>query len=312
MYCKNTMSVVEHSIRYFHSYHDDVIKWKHFPRYWPFVRRIHRSPVNSPHKGQWRGALMFSLIWTWINNWVNNLEAGDLRRHRAHCDVSVIWHGLYFVNHFVHNLHLTTSQGSPDVRRPVYVVMIVTTQKEVVNWKRFPHFGPFVSRIHRSLVDSLHKVPVMMTFDVSLMLVGIKFWTNIRLPGNIGRHEAHVISPLSLLWMTWRQIGTRPSTTFLPTITVRILVNSTSIDPWNRFKSISDVLPLPSKPGHRLNIKTVFPRYGITMSKIRRSWDRLILNLGDPYTDKTLCLYWDGTQVSVRVQRKIFISSEWV
>ena len=37
--------------------HDEVIKWKHFPRYWPFVRGIHRSPVNSPHKGQWRGAL---------------------------------------------------------------------------------------------------------------------------------------------------------------------------------------------------------------------------------------------------------------
>ena len=32
-------------------YHDDVIKWKHFPRYWPFVRGIHRSPVNFPHKG---------------------------------------------------------------------------------------------------------------------------------------------------------------------------------------------------------------------------------------------------------------------
>ena len=32
--------------------HDDVIKWKHFPRYWSFVRGIHRSPVNSPHKGQ--------------------------------------------------------------------------------------------------------------------------------------------------------------------------------------------------------------------------------------------------------------------
>ena len=42
--------------------HDDVIKWKHFPRNWPFVRGIHRFPVNSPHKGQWRGALMFSLI----------------------------------------------------------------------------------------------------------------------------------------------------------------------------------------------------------------------------------------------------------
>ena len=32
--------------------HDDVIKWKHFPRYWPFVRLIHRSPVYFPHKGQ--------------------------------------------------------------------------------------------------------------------------------------------------------------------------------------------------------------------------------------------------------------------
>ena len=42
--------------------HDDIIKWKHFPRYWTFVRRITRSPVNSPHKGQCRGALMFSLI----------------------------------------------------------------------------------------------------------------------------------------------------------------------------------------------------------------------------------------------------------
>ena len=38
---------------------DDVIKWRHFPRYWPFVRGIHRSLVNSTHKGQWRGALMF-------------------------------------------------------------------------------------------------------------------------------------------------------------------------------------------------------------------------------------------------------------
>ena len=28
------------------------------------------SPVNSPHKGQWRGALMFSLVCVWINGWV--------------------------------------------------------------------------------------------------------------------------------------------------------------------------------------------------------------------------------------------------
>ena len=42
--------------------HDDIIKWKYFPRYWPFVRGIHRSLANSPHKGQWRGALMFSSV----------------------------------------------------------------------------------------------------------------------------------------------------------------------------------------------------------------------------------------------------------
>ena len=74
-------------------FHDDVIKWKHFPRYWPFVRGIHRSPVNSPHKGQWRGAVIFSLICLWINGWVNNREAGDLRLYRAHYDVIVmLWH----------------------------------------------------------------------------------------------------------------------------------------------------------------------------------------------------------------------------
>ena len=74
--------------------HDDVIKWKHFPRYWPFVRGIHRSPVNSSHKGQWGRALMFSLTCAWINGWVNNGEAGALRRNRAHYNVTVLhwWH----------------------------------------------------------------------------------------------------------------------------------------------------------------------------------------------------------------------------
>ena len=70
-------------------HHDDVIKWKHYPRNWQFVRGIHRSPVNSPRKGQWGGALMFSLICAGMNAWVNNREAGDLKRHRANYDVTV-------------------------------------------------------------------------------------------------------------------------------------------------------------------------------------------------------------------------------
>ena len=44
---------LHYCILLFYPLHDDVIKWKHFPRYWPFVRGIHR----------WLGALMFSLIW---------------------------------------------------------------------------------------------------------------------------------------------------------------------------------------------------------------------------------------------------------
>ena len=44
-------------------HHDDVIKWKHFPRYWPFVQVIHRSPVNSPHKRpvRWSFGVFFHL-----------------------------------------------------------------------------------------------------------------------------------------------------------------------------------------------------------------------------------------------------------
>ena len=87
------------------SLHDDVILWKHFPRYWPFVRGIHRPPVNSPHKGQWRGALMFSLVCACINGWVNNRQAGDLRRRRAHYDVivMVVWVGAVYSIIYAHN-----------------------------------------------------------------------------------------------------------------------------------------------------------------------------------------------------------------
>ena len=49
---------------------------------------IHRSPVNSPHKGQWRGTFMFSLICAWTNAWVNIRDAGNMWRHRAHYGVT--------------------------------------------------------------------------------------------------------------------------------------------------------------------------------------------------------------------------------
>ena len=81
-----------------------LLVWYPYLRYWHFVRGIHRSPVNSPHKGQWRGALMFSLICAWTNGWENNWDAGDLRRHRARCDVTIM---------------------IPDIRRQGYAITMV-------------------------------------------------------------------------------------------------------------------------------------------------------------------------------------------
>ena len=46
--------------------------------------------MNSPHKGQWRRAMIFSLICAWTSDWVNSRDAGDLRRLCAllwrHCN----------------------------------------------------------------------------------------------------------------------------------------------------------------------------------------------------------------------------------
>ena len=75
---------------------------KLFPRYWPFVQGIHCSPVNSPHKGQWHGALMFSLICVWLNGWVNNREAGDLRCHCAHYDITIMDSYQHFLLIYLH------------------------------------------------------------------------------------------------------------------------------------------------------------------------------------------------------------------
>ena len=62
------------------------------------MRGSHWSPVNFPHKGQWPGALIFSLICVGTNAWVNDRNAGDLRRHCAHYGVTV----MFFRHHGVH------------------------------------------------------------------------------------------------------------------------------------------------------------------------------------------------------------------
>ena len=62
-----------------------------FPRYWPFLRGNYRSQVGIPRKGQWRGALMFSLICAWTSGWANSRGAGDGIHHRAQYVVTVMY-----------------------------------------------------------------------------------------------------------------------------------------------------------------------------------------------------------------------------
>ena len=82
-----------HLVKFYpHSWH--VSWWRHqmetFSALLALCAGNSPVPVISPHKGQWRGALMLSLICARINDWVNYHEAGDLRRHRGHYDISVM------------------------------------------------------------------------------------------------------------------------------------------------------------------------------------------------------------------------------
>ena len=81
--------------------HDDVIKWKHFPRNWWLALCAGNSPMNSPHKGQWRRALMFFFdlrpikrlskqSWGW---WFETPSCSLWR----HCNVATMHH-----SHHVH------------------------------------------------------------------------------------------------------------------------------------------------------------------------------------------------------------------
>ena len=143
--------------------HDDVINWKHFPRFWPLVRGIHRSPVNPSHKYQWREALMFSLICARINGWVNNGEAGDLRRHRAHYDVIVNnasglphsctqWgsHMYHIFSGYMPDVWINDSQGS--------------TKDKMIHITSFILHDNFFSKYSQS---ALHRSPVRTTYGVS-------------------------------------------------------------------------------------------------------------------------------------------------
>ena len=127
------------------------------------------APLNSPHKGQWRGALMFSLICVWINGWVNNIKAGDLRHNCGHYDVDVMrekWKIEMFnkrlkalikwprLNTLGRTLLNTLSHLSSNAWM---LLQMCLYHDDVIKWKHFPRYWPFVRGIHRSPVNSPHE-----------------------------------------------------------------------------------------------------------------------------------------------------------
>ena len=112
--------------------HGLTLSWKHTFTIWPFYHTPwwrHQMetfsallaicagnspvPVNSPHKGQWRGVFMFSLICARINGCVNNCEAGDLRLHRVHFDVIIMLLASSITRYCTCHFAINTSRKKP-------------------------------------------------------------------------------------------------------------------------------------------------------------------------------------------------------
>ena len=145
------------------------------------MRGIHRSPVNSPHPGQWRGAFLYVLFdLPWTNAWVNNRDAGDLRRHRAHYYVTVMW--------LTYNCHIGLSQWYRTVdinsirKRQCCSTLVYATVFSYGIWnknintismiRKVMHHGPFVMKVQGSSGVSPHRNSVMQSFDI-LFLVSL-------------------------------------------------------------------------------------------------------------------------------------------
>ena len=98
-YCENKGLFLLHSsgAKFVSLFYDDVIKWKHFPCYWPFAWGINRLIVDSPHKGQWRGALMFSVMFAWPKEWTKQSRRQwfetPSRSLWCHCN-GMIWYNV--------------------------------------------------------------------------------------------------------------------------------------------------------------------------------------------------------------------------
>ena len=82
-----------HKCSWIHNMCSKITWWRHHMETFSALLAIcaaNSSVIGEFPAGKLRGALVFSLIWAWMNGRVKTREAGDLRRHWAHYDVTVM------------------------------------------------------------------------------------------------------------------------------------------------------------------------------------------------------------------------------
>ena len=129
----------------------DVMPWLRFPHYWPFERIIYWSPGLSPHNAEvWcsRGVSLNCCL-TYCR------VAGDLRRSKRSCDVTVQRKNPYWTFSLVNltNGHYGSEETLTLINRLFKgwgCICWSWSHDDVIKWKHFPRYWPFVRGIHRS------------------------------------------------------------------------------------------------------------------------------------------------------------------
>ena len=154
--------------------HDDVIKWKKIPFYWPFARKIHRSPVDFPHKSQRRGELTFSLSFAWTKqlstqSWGGWFET-PVRSLWRHCTVIVYLYALFIV-----------PSGLDHTRNLTYLLIHGVKYARILCSQRTPITADIIKIILDTGLLKWKKISSCMAWDCLILSVLLRATINIKL-----------------------------------------------------------------------------------------------------------------------------------
>ena len=129
-------------------------------------------------------SLVFSLICSWIKDWVNNSEAGDLRCHHTHCDITVMFNEVTMAGD--KQQHITTKHNKV---KTVWILLRMLCTMCHVQWDWYGH--------NHAMVLTM---PVMGLAHNSAMAIN---WNNVNY--EIGQDfPSAVINYFITILLTWQ------------------------------------------------------------------------------------------------------------